>query len=466
MVGKEPISKIGMHKPMKKKTTVSPFPSFEELRGKREAEGVTPARAALASLFDDRTFVELGTYTKRSYHDGALIGKDSEFAGVITGYGAVNGQLVFAFAQDETRMKGAIDAAHADKIVALYDLALKKGAPVVGMFASAGADLYEGVTAMAAYGRIVKAASDASDEIPSIAYVRGACLGTAAAVASSFDFVVVEKSAPFYVSDPALGGVSADVGSRCFCGTESEALAYIRALLDFLPDGSIEAETDDDLNRLLPSLALSEDVHATLTAIADDGKFLETYQEYGTSIVTAFASIGGIKCGVVASNPAVDEGKITRDSAYKTAGFLTTCDAFGLPVVTLVNAGGVATDTSVDALRSLALSYAQLGVPAVTVILERAIGAAFTLMGSKSLGAELVYALPSAEIGILNAAASVAFACNDEITADVTREELEAKWRLVQSSAVTAASAGAVDDLIEPAELRTHIASALLMLTC
>lgn len=451
---------------MKKKTTVSPFPSAENLRMQRAAEGNTPARAALNALFDDSTFVELGAYTKRSYHDGALVGKDAEFEGVITGYGAVNGQLVFAFAQDETRMKGAIDARHADKIEALYDLALKKGAPVVGMFASAGADIYEGVSAMAAYGRILKTVTEASDEILQIAYVRGLCIGTAAAIASAFDFVVAKADAPFYVTSAELGGHSAEAGAWCFKGDQDASLGYIRSLLDFIPDTTVDHETSDDLNRLLPELPLSADIRASLTAIVDDGALIEVYADYGTPIVTAFASVGGIKCGVVAGNYTEDHGRMTRDAAYKTAEFLDICDSFGLPVVTLVNSDGLAADIPMDAARSLAFAYAQLGVPGVTVILDHAIGAAFTLLGSKSLGSELVYALPASEIGAMTAGASVAFAWNQDITETVTREKLEESWRAEESSPVAAASLGEVDDLIDPSEIRTRIASALLMLTC
>ena len=451
---------------MKKKTTVSPFPSVEELRRCRTAEGTSPARAALIALFDDDTFVELGTYTKRSYHDGALVGKDTEFEGVITGYGAVNGQLVFAFAQDETRMRGAIDARHADKIEALYDLALKKGAPVVGMFSSAGADIYEGVAAMAAYGRILKTVTEASDEILQIAYIRGLCIGTAAAIASAFDFVVAKEDAPFYVTSPELGGHSAEAGAWCYKADENAAIAYVRSLLDFIPDTTIENETADDLNRLLPPLPLSEDIRATIGAIADDGKMVEVYADWGTSVVTAFLSIGGVKCGVGAGNYAEDHGRITRAAAYKTAEFLDICDSFGLPVVSLVNSDGLAPDAPADAVRALAFAYTQLGVPGVTVILDHAVGAAFTLMGSKSLGCELVYALPTSEIGAMTASASVAFAWNDAVSETVTREKLEETWRAEESSPVAAASLGEVDDLIDASEIRTRIASALLMLTC
>ena len=451
---------------MKKKPTVSPFPSAGELRDTLTAEGVSPARAALVGLFDADTFVETGAYTKRSYHDGALIGKDADFEGVITGYGAVNGQLVFAFAQDETRMKGAVDSRHADKIEALYDLAVKRGAPVVGMFASSGADIFEGVTSMAAYARILKTVSLASDEILQIAYVRGTCIGTAAAIAAAFDFTVVKEGAPFYASSEELGGKQNGEDSWCFHGSESDSLTYIKSLINFIPDGDIEGDTNDDLNRRLPALPFSEDIRGSIAAVADGGEYIEVSPSYGPAAVTCFATIGGVKCGIVATDYAQDEGKLTRDACYKISAFLNICDSFALPVVTLVNSLGVSPATPTDAVKDLALSYAALGVPGVTVLLDHAIGAAFSLLGSKGLGCELVYALPSSEIGILPANASVAFAWNDEIGNGTTREELEAKWKASVASPVSAASTGEVDDLIDESEIRARIASALLMLTC
>ena len=451
---------------MKKKENVRPYPSAEQLQEALSSEGVSPARAALIALFDPDTFVETGAYVKRSYHDGIILGKDAELEGVITGYGAVDGQLVFAFAQDETRMKGAIDSRHAEKIVSLYDLALKKGAPVVGMFASSGADVCNGVTSMAAYGRILKTVADAADEILQIAYVRGTCIGTASAIASAFDFVVAKDDATFYAESPELGGHAAGNEASCFRGDDVSCIDFIKRLLDFIPDTTVTAKTTDELNRLLPPLSWSDDLRSSLAAVVDDGMLLELSKEYGNAILTAFASIGGVKCGILANDYAVGDGRITREAAEKASAFLDLCDAFSIPVVTFVNSLGIASDITMDAIRSLALSYARLGIPAVTMILDHAIGTSFVLMGSKSLGCDLVYTLSSSEIGVLPASGAVAFAWNDEITEETSRAELEAKWKENVASPVAAASTGEVDHIIAPEEIRTHIASALLMLTC
>ncbi len=455
-------------KSTKKKATVTGLPTADELRAALHANQDTPARRAIAALFDADTFVETAAYTKRSFNDYVSVDKDAEFEGVITGYGAINGKLVFAFAQDETRMKGAIDANHAKKIAALYDLALKKGAPVIGVFASSGAFVEEGVTALAAYGRLLKTVTDASDEISQIAYIIGTCTGTAAALASSFDFTVASDKATFYVANPELGGKQCESDAFCFRGAENACCDYIRNLIGFLPDGDMDyvENATDDLNRRLDGVTVSGDAHDLISAIADNGVYTELFADYGTSAVVALTTVAGVKCGVVANSYAVNEGRISKDAAYKMVDFLRICDCYSLPVVTLTDSNGLDADISVDAVKALAYGYTQLDVPQVTVICGHAIGAAFTLMGSKSLGAELTYTLENAEIGVLPADASVAFAWNDDITTDVTREELEAKWRASVSTAAAAAATGEVDDIIPVSELRARIASALLMLSC
>ena len=217
------------------KTALGGLPTAEELRQALKNATSTPARAALNALFDEGTFVETAAYTKRSFHDCATAGQDDEFEGVITGYGAVDGALVFAFAQDEARMKGAMDEKHASKILALYELAMKKGAPVVGMFASSGAFVEEGVSALAAYGKLLRTVTDAYGAITQVAYILGNCSGTSAAIAASFDFVVKNTDAAYYVVSPELGGkaISGDVIS--FEGKEEECIQHIRALLSYLP---------------------------------------------------------------------------------------------------------------------------------------------------------------------------------------------------------------------------------------
>lgn len=410
--------------------------------------------------------METAAYTKRGYHEYAQEGHDAEFEGVITGYGAVNGALVFAFAQDETRMKGAMDGRHAKKILDLYDLALKKCAPVVGIFSSCGAFVEEGVTALAAYGRLLKVVADAGECLTQVAYINGPCTGTSSAIAASFDFVVAKEGVPFYVTSPDLGGKALGSDTVCYTGSEADCFGYIRSLLAFLPEEDECEDCQDDLNRRLSGVSADGEIGALVAAISDCGVTLPYFPAFGDGLLTAFATVGGVKCGIVANNYAVDGGAITTEVACKLTSFLSVCDDYGLPVVTLVNSRGPAADISVDAVKALAYAYATLEVPQVTVILGHAIGAAFTLMGSKSLGAELVYTLEGAEIGVLPASSAVAFAWNGSITEETTREELEEKWRTSVSTPAAAAATGEIDDIIAPSEIRARIASALLMLSC
>ncbi len=451
-------------KSSKKQEITRGLPTADELREALIAAESSPAYAAIATLFDEGTFVETAAYTKRGTHEYVSENNDDEFEGVITGYGSVNGQLVFAFAQDETRMKGAMDALHANKILALYRLAMQKEAPVIGIFASSGAAMDEGVAALAAYGRVLKMVTDTAD-IPQIAYVIGDCMGISAAIAASFDFVVAGETANFYMTNPELGGKKVGNATISYCGNPAECAAYIRSMLDFLDPTSEDAPLTDDINRRL-ALADTSDIAAVIAAVADGGVYLPYHNDYGTAAVTAFTTVAGVRCGVVANNYAENNGRITQEAANKMADFIDLCDRAGLPVVTLVDSEGLATNTDENAVLCLASAYAQADVPCVTVVLGHAIGAAFTLMGSKSICADMAYALEDAEIGILPASSSVAFAWNDKINGETTREELEEKWRASIATAASAATTGEIDDLITLAELRARIASALLMLTC
>ena len=448
------------------KAHVGGLPTERELQDARALEGISPARAALMQLFDEDTFVETGAYMTRGFGDYVSCGHENALEGVITGYGAVNGDLVFAFAQDETRMMGAIDENHAKKIMDLYTLALRKGAPVVGMFASSGAFVAEGVKALASYGKLLKVVSDASNEIVQGAYILGNCVGTSAALAASFDFVVSNNDVAYYVTNPELGGAPIGSDTITFKGTQEQCLGYIRSLLDYLPTEELECvDTQDDINRRLEGM---QDAGAIdiLSAISDMGQYLEITAEYGKELITALTTIAGVKCGVIVGNYEIGDGRITSDGASKVASFLSLCNAYTLPVVTLVDSCGLATDVCANSLCDLAYAYASLDVPAVTVILQHAIGASFALLGSKSLGADLVYTIENAEIGVLAADASVAFAWNDQVDLSVSREELEQKWRSSISTAAAAVATGEVDDIITMTEIRARIASALLMLTC
>ena len=464
---------------MNKKNTenTSPvLPTAAQLRKTLESTSKTGAYDRLRLLFDAGTFAELGAYKKRAFSECGTEAKGTEWAGAVCGYGAVNGQPVFAFAQDSTRMKGALDAESIRKICNLYDLALKNGAPVVGIFDGAGVDIFEGVAALAGYGKLMRAVSAASGSIPQIAWVSGNCLGSLAAVCAMFDVVVKEDGAKLYVSSPALTGVkdAQDAMVSYPAANETAAAGYIRHALALLPqnngEGTVVFEATDDLNRTLSDFDANGDARTLLSLIVDNGDYLELGAAYGEETVTALALIGGVKCGILATDYTKNEGRLSAAGARRAARFVDLCDAFAMPLLTLVNSAGFAMDAADEKapfaaeLAKLATAYANAENAKVTVILGHAIGGAYVLLGSRGIGADVAYALEGAEIGALESAASVAFAENDQINLKTTRKELEDAWRTGLASPVAAASAGEIDDIIAPEELRQRICSALLLL--
>ena len=322
----------------------------------------------------------------------------------------------------------------------------------------------------------MSAITQASGVIPQIAYIAGNCIGTCAAIASMFDIVIKRDSAALYVSSPALTGESnAQDAIVSYCGTQEQCAGFIISLISFLPSNSsvglIASEIcTDNLNRKLGNLNFGGEAVAVVSVIADNSMFLELTHDYAPGATTAFATIGGVKCGIVATSFSKDEGRINVESARKISRFVTFCDSFSLPVVTLVDSMGLAINKKNEAvfapeLAKLGMAYAASRCPKVTVILGHAIGASFVLLGSKSLGADLVYATEESEIGALSAASGVAFAWDKYITEDKTREDLINEWKTTVSSPVNAASSGEIDDIISINELRARLCSALLMLS-
>ena len=452
------------------------LPSVTELRAALLASEGSEVKQQIASLFDEDTFVELSAYTKRGYSQFLNTEKTNEFEGVICGYGAIDGKLVFAFAEDAERMGGAIDDRHAKKICDLYKLATENGAPVIGIFNSNGIDVFEGTAGLAAYGRIMTAVTKASGVIPQIAFISGKCIGTCAAIASLFDIVVKDKNATFYVSSPVLTNIEgAQDDVIALNDNFDDCIRYIKSLISFLPCNSsigIQAADvcTDNLNRKLGDTDFGGQAADVISAIADNGVYYELSAGFAKVATTAFTTIGGVRCGVVATSFAIDEGRITSDAAKKIAKFVNFCDSFSIPVVTLVDSLGLAIDAENEhcfapEIGRLIFSYASSAVPKVTVILNHAIGASFVLLGSKSLGADIVYTLDNAEIGALNANSGVAFAWDQYITEKKTRESLIEDWKMSVSSPVHAAESGEIDDIISVNELRARICSALLMLS-
>ncbi|MBO5682510.1 MAG: hypothetical protein J6S10_00875 [Clostridia bacterium] len=428
--------------------------------------GVSKER--IESLFDAGTFVELGAYTKRTQ-------SEDEYESVVCGYGAVSGKLVFAFAQDSGRTKGAFGERHAKKIAGMYDLAIKNGAPVVGMFDSAGAVVYDGAAALAAYGRFMKCISNASGIIPQIALVNGVCGGSSAVAASMFDFAVtIKDKSKLYVNSPFVVGEAFDASatglSAAECDSEAAAYAFVRELVAALPqnnaEGVVSAEAFDDINRAV-SFDAGTSAAELVAQIADNGKYVRVYEKYAKNLFAGFASFGGVTAAVVASDA---EGTLDISAARVAAKMLSFCDSFGIPVVTLVDSCGL--DASADAegaayaseLSRLAMAYTSSECAKVTVVIGKAYGAAFTLLGSKAVGADLAYALPEACISVLSPEASVAFVWNDKVGAEKSRAEVEAEWREKCASAQDAADCGEIDDVIEASDLRKRICAALFML--
>ena len=434
-------------------------------------KGTTVGCAKIAALFDPGTFVETGAYMKRG----------DDLTGVVCGYGAVKGKLVYAFAQDSDRKKGAIDALQAEKIAKLYGMAQKNGAPVVGIFDSAGATVADGASVLSAYGKLLKVVSDASGVIPQIAIINGVCAGMAATVAAMFDVVItIKEKSELYVNAPFLAGK--EIGTPDYTAenglasinaeNEEDAVATAIKLVSMLPSNCEEGvaieDITDDINRTVSVDGLCG--KELITALTDAGNLVELGASYAEEMITGIAIFGGVTCGVVANNANKNCGVITCEGAKKAAKLISFCDSFSIPVVTLVDSVGVATDAESEGaplaaqLGKLAMAYATADTAKIGVVCGKAYGAAFTLMGSKALGADMVLALPTSEISVMAPASAVAFLWNDQITEEITRADLIEKWTRECASPEAAAADGSIDDVVAPTELRQRICAAVYML--
>ena len=463
--------------------------ALREMLSEREAaakknSGTRSARERILLLFDEGTFMETGAYVMRRSSEFEA-GKSDDLEAVICGFGSVNGCLVYAFSQDFSRTRGGVSEAQAKKLHDLYRLATENGAPVVGIFDSAGAYLPEGVRALAAYGAIMKEASLASGVVPQIAVIPGIAQGAAAIVAAMFDFLIItEKSASISVNPPFLTG--ADTGKAPFAkesglaaisvSDDDAAMAKARELLSYLPannaEGTVESISADDCNRMvsLEEYKASGDMKKCVAAFADDGKFVELWAEYAPEAVCGLCSVGGVVCGIIANNHAEKNGTLTAPAARKLAKLLSFCDSFAIPVITVVDSHGL--DVSLEAekapyaaeIAKLAGLYASARTALITVVAGEAYGSVFPVMGAKSLGADFVLAREDAKIGVMNASSAVAFLWNDKIGGDVTRAALEKEWDETVGTPAAAAMAGEVDDVIEDGELRQRLCAAVMML--
>lgn len=458
------------------KTTAAIKDFLRELDGKNETEALAgkrlTARARITALFDEGTFVETGAYIKRraTEFDPDAIESD-DFEAVITGYGSVNGSLVYAFAEDHFRSKGAVGEAHAKKICALYDMAIANGAPVVGIFDSNGAFILEGTAALSGYGKVMSSVSKASGVIPQIAVIAGTCAGSAAVIASMFDVTVLsELDGKFYVTKNNASVPAITVAD------EISAIIEAKLLLSILPANNCEGTVryEKNANGAVDVSYIKDggyDVHSVIASVADDGNYKELYAALAPEMVIALSSVGGTVTGIVATNPAVNGGKLTSDAAKKASRLVSLCDSFNIPVVTLVDTKGLDSENAPDAneIAKLAFAYTSSECAKVTVVTGESYGSAYTVLGSKSVGSDITLALDSAVISAMPAESAVALLWDEKFegTTDpaARRAELVSEWNATFGSAVDAAYKGEIDDIIESSELRARIAAALEMLS-
>lgn len=434
-----------------------------------EAQKASAARERLQKLFDADTFVELDAFVKNG----------TDGSGVVTGYGEIDGATLFAFSQDVTERSAAVGKAQAEKIARLYDLAVKTGAPVVGIYDSKGADIAGGNETLAAYSKILEKAAGLSGVVPQIALVLGTCAGLGALAACAADFVVMGGKAELFLTPPAVAGDRSDYGNakaalasgvaQLICEDEEKAIASVRKLVSLLPENNLSAAATFDFappsdTSVLTGILDKLD-EASLCdidrAIADEESFLLLSHGFGKGAHTAFATLGGTTVGMVNTR-----GELDHDGAARIARFVSVCDSFQIPVVTLINTEGVkasGADELAGAVRDmarLAHVYAEATTPKVAVVTGSAIGSAYVALAN----ADAVYAWPGAVISAMPVAAAVAFLEGDKITKDHTREQVEAEYREGAGSAYRAAEGGFVQDIITPAATRDTLLRALDML--
>lgn len=456
-----------------------------------------PASKRIATLLDGGSFVEIGGAITARTTDFNMNEKETPADGVLTGYGVIDGNLVYVYSQDATVLKGAIGEMHAKKIANIYDMAMKMGAPVIGLVDCAGLRLQEATDALNAFGELYLKQTLASGVIPQITAIFGTCGGGLAMVPALTDFTFMEeKNAKLFVNSPnAIEGneiSKCDTSAAVFqseqaglvdgIGSETDILGQIRQLITILPanneDNTSFDECTDDLNRACTDIANAvEDTAIALATISDNNIFVETKKDYAKDMVTGFIRLNGMTIGAVANRSKVyDEnaalvaeydGTLSVRGCRKAADFVNFCDAFDIPVLTLTNVKGY--DATLCAEKNIAreaakltYAFANATVPKVNVIIGKAFGSAYVAMNSKSIGADMVYAWPTAEIGMMDAtsAAKIMF---DGADAAKIKEEA-GKYQALQSSPVSAARRGYVDTIVEPVDTRKYVIGAFEML--
>ena len=477
----------------------------EDKIARQHARGRMTARERLQLLLDKGTFREVDVFVTHNSNDFGLAEQKYPGDGVVTGYGSINGRLVFVYSQDFTVFGGSVSRAHAEKICKIMDMAMKNGAPVIGMNDSGGARIQEGVLSLAGYAEIFYRNVISSGVIPQISIIMGPCAGGAVYSPAITDFVVmVKETSHMFVTGPdvikavthedvtfeELGGASVHAsksGVAHFAAeNEEDAIFLVQHLVDYLPSNNMQdpplaPSTDDplreapELDTLIPDNPNKPyDMKEVIRHVVDDGQFLEVHEHWAQNIIVGFSRLGGRPVGIIAQQPTVLAGVLDVEASQKGARFVRFCDAFNVPLIVFEDVPGFMpgiTQEHGGIIRQgakLLYAFCEATVPKLTVIVRKAYGGAYCVMNPRHIGADLVLAWPSAEIAVMGPEGAVNVIFRREI--GEASEPLARKSELVQdyrdrfANPYVAAAAGFIDNVIEPRETRPHLINALEML--
>jgi len=474
----------------------------EEKLAERRKKGLMTARDRLAALFQEGTFMEWGMHAQHDCHHFGLEGKPLAGDGVVTGVGYVDGRPVAAFSQDFTVGGGALGRIHSKKICDIMDYAQKAGIPLIGINDSGGARIQEGDDSLSGYGQVFFRNVELSGLVPQVSIIAGPCAGGAAYSPALTDFLIMtRKNANMFICGPevikAATGQSTtmeDIGSAAanagvsgnvhfVAEDDAQAVALARKLLSFLPANNIvdpphntsvavDMTPDPAMNEIVPEDHKAPfDVHAVIARLVDGGDFLEVHRDFAKNIVVGFGRVQGVVAGFIANNPAQKAGTLDIDSSDKGARFIRFCNCFNIPIVTLVDVPGFLPGVAQERggiIRhgaKMLFAYAAATAPKLTFIMRKAYGGAYLAMCSRDMGADAVYAWPSAEIAVMGAEGAVKVLFKREIAAaadpKAKEKELAADYRAKFAAPYEAASKGMITDVIEPSQTRGILAMAL-----
>lgn len=418
------------------------------------AKAACPARERLSALFDDGVFTETAS--------GRSAGGDP--SGVVTAYGYINGCPAYAFSQDSTAAKGAVSRAHSEKVCRMFDLAAKNGVPVVGIYDSCGAFIEDGADALNAYSEMLLETGNLSGVVPTVSVIAGVCAGSMAVVAAAADYVVMTEGAELYAAVGGDSSAKAAAESGVVSATaenDAAAMESVRKYLSLMPQNNLSPLPEFEFDA--PAAASFENASEGIMSIADEGSIVELRADFGKASQTALCTIGGTTAGIAA----VGKGKLTADDCAKLAGFVRLCDAFSIPVITVVDTEGfdMSGAESVRAAARLSGAYADATCAKIAVISGKAYGAAFIAFAGKNAAADQVFALPEAVIAPIDPVTAAEFLYHDKLkgASDLAaeRNKVAAEYAENEASAFAAAAKGAVDDVIPAESVRSAVMGVL-----